>query len=495
MLNLLTVFPYSPGNKQIVFLPMGLSQLIAVMEQQGHLVTNLDMHNKRLPPEAVLGPLGRQRVDVCLLSGFATQVYPMREIVALVRAKSPHTRVVLGGVGVSDFPEEMLAYTGADVVVSGEAEEVIQPLLSCLEAGVPPVAVPSLTYRDDRGRVVKNPMAPPPADLDALPMPAHHHFDVDFIARHGYHGGRRSLPMITSRGCPFRCTFCIQSVKGNMPLLTEIHGEVQGHKSQYTRMRYRDPARVMAEARHLKERYQVDLISFSDEEVLASNRHLAAVCNVMGELGLSYIASGRADLMTREKAQWLKESGCQTFYFGVESASQKILDSVNKNAKVEKISEGIRAAQAVGLNFYSNFIIGLPAETPETVQESLRFCKEHRLEYAATYYTMFPNSLLMHQNRHRIGDWEAYLKKLSDGTFAWEILTNLTTMSDGQLRYWHGRGWSETAAHRLVGAWGGVAEWLLQGMLHVAFRVLKAIPMGGRMWIRNLWYYRPRREK
>jgi hypothetical protein len=140
-------------------------------------------------------------------------------------------------VGVSDIPEIALNYTRADLVSNGEAENVLPPLLKALEERRPCEDLPGFVYR--RGEdIIKQARAAAPNDLDALPYPAYHLFDVDYISTRSYNGrGSRSLHLMTSRGCPFKCNFCINSVLNDRALLEEIHGQVQEDASKSQRVR------------------------------------------------------------------------------------------------------------------------------------------------------------------------------------------------------------------------------------------------------------------
>src|SRR5262249_54516268 len=134
MLNILAVHPPYPGAPEIKYVPLGFGYVLALAKRE-HRVTLLDLLNDGAGWADVERALERGDYDGCLMGGFAMQVWAMREVVRLVRAKSPRTKVIIGGVGVSDIPRIALEYTGADAVAMGECELVLPQLFRSIEAG------------------------------------------------------------------------------------------------------------------------------------------------------------------------------------------------------------------------------------------------------------------------------------------------------------------------------------------------------------------------
>src|SRR5262245_52025530 len=136
MLNILAVNPPYPGAPEIRYLPLGLGYVLSIA-RKGHTLRLLDMLNGAAAWKDLDRALAGGEYDVCLMGGFAMQVWAMREVARRVRALSPRTKVVVGGVGTSDIPEIVLDYSGADAVALGEAETAIEPMLASIEAGAP----------------------------------------------------------------------------------------------------------------------------------------------------------------------------------------------------------------------------------------------------------------------------------------------------------------------------------------------------------------------
>lgn len=454
-MKILVVHPPYTAKREIVYLPLGLGFVTAVAEQSGHEVTVLDMHNLRIPFKALERKLAKKDYDVCFMGGFALQVESMAEVTQLVKGVSPECQVVLGGVGVSDIPEIILRYTKADAVSIGEAEGVLPVMLESIEEGYPFEDTPGFVYRR-RDQIIKNPKAAVPDRLDDLPYPAYHLFDVEYISRFSYNGrGARSIHLMTSRGCPFKCNFCINSILNNKSLLRQIHGEIE--EDRFGSQRFRSVESLVKEIQFLRSCYGINDFHFADEEFITHRRRLEEVCRALEPLGITWSTSGRADWATEDKLARMKRAGCTYVIFGVETGSQRLLDLMDKNAKRTSMSMGLRAARTVGVDFIANFMIGHPGETEETVGETVDFCKEHGLIHLPSYVTLFPNSKMFHDFAKNISDWNSYFKNLARIDYTRDLFLNLTKMSRKKLmalRNWSiAETFSSVVAPSLKGFW------------------------------------------
>jgi radical SAM superfamily enzyme YgiQ (UPF0313 family) len=414
-------------------MPLGLAMVSAVAEREGHEVRVLDLLNRSLPYSALDEALSETHYPLVMAGGFAMQVHSMREIIRRVRQHSPGTKVLLGGVGVSDIAEIALDYTGADAVCTQEAEAVLPDILRSVEEGRSFENCLGIVYRDG-DKNVRRPGGPVPEDLDALPYPAHHLFDIDGIAPKSFNGwgAVKSMHLITSRGCPFRCTFCINSLLNDKDYREQSYGSsTLGSKKP---QRFRSPESVRKEINFLRDRYGITDFHFADEEFVTHKEHLFGICAALKEANVTWSTSARADWASEEKLAAMKGSGCRYVLFGIESGSQTILDSMEKKAKVARAAEGIVNCYKVGLRFWPNMMIGYPGETKETILETVSFCKEMKIPFEASFVTMFPNSKMFHDNKHRVKDWDAYFTKLSSMEFSNTVLMNLTDIPDEELK-------------------------------------------------------------
>jgi radical SAM superfamily enzyme YgiQ (UPF0313 family) len=287
--------------------------------------------------------------------------------------------VVLGGAHPTALPEEALQH--ADAVVRGEAEVTLPRLLEsgALEGIVEPE---------------------PPQDLDALPMPRRDLLDLERYARGGDEiAGHafRSLGVITSRGCPFHCTFCVNSKR---EVCLRFHG----------------PERVAAELQELVDRYAIESVAFYDELIASDPVRFRGICQLMIERGLNRLrweCQMHPTSVTPKLLRLMKEAGCLQVAVGFESGSQRVLDAIGKGTTVERNLEAARRIREAGLKVRGCFILGVPGETPEDIRLTERFIDQAPIDFAGIHFlTPMPGTVLFDENADRIRDagigWDTF---------------------------------------------------------------------------------------
>ena len=250
------------------------------------------------------------------------------------------------------------------------------------------------------------------SDLDSLPIPDYDGFeydqmlskaDFDLSSNHG-------IVVSFSRSCPFNCTFCF-------------------HPSG-TKYRKRSIHSVLNEIDYLVNRYHVKSVYVSDELFALRKEELNTFCAAMAERKIKYTVSLRVDAVNIDMLSLLKNSGCQLVLFGLESASNTILKSMNKHITIEQIDHALQLCHKIGLPASGNFIFGDEAETVETYQETLRWWKSHP-QYHILLGTIivFPGSELYKNavKRGLITNQAEYIKSGCPRI-------NITQMSDSEFR-------------------------------------------------------------
>ena len=327
--------------------PLGLLYVAAYLEKHGVSVRVLD-------------PLSQGREDYFSRSPYTgitcmtNQFQKAKQIARKVKKENPETVTVFGGVHPSVATEEAVADPNIDVVIVGEGETA---MLRILKERIRKGIVHGETVRD----------------LDQVPFPARHLVNMDwYLRRDGTVVSEwlRATSMLTSRGCPFNCYFCINSKR-------EMFGRT---------VRYHSPEYVEKEVEELVSKYGVEGIYFADDHFTSNKERLKEICARIKRFGLKWNCMTRVDALNRQTLEVMKDSGCVSIGFGVESGSQRVLNALNKNAKVEDAIKGFDLCHEVGVKTWASIIIGNPEETKEDIELTDRLLERIKPDSVAIYY-------------------------------------------------------------------------------------------------------------
>jgi radical SAM superfamily enzyme YgiQ (UPF0313 family) len=262
------------------------------------------------------------------------------------KERYPEKTVILGGVGPAAVEEKVLErFPWIDIVVKGEAERTFPELLEALAGGKRPEGIPGVFYREN-GHIVRNRDRDRITDLDSIPLPAFDRVDLSKYAGYG---------LVTSRGCPYLCTFC-----GVAP----IWGHTAYHRGNES---------ILEEMRLLRDRAGVELFLFQDEFFVSGKERVMSFCRALEKsgMGVKWKAFGRVNLTDVEMMEAMASSGCVELRFGIESASERILDLTKKAFSVERVLEVLPEAIAIFPRVDAFYIWGFPFETMEEFNETL----------------------------------------------------------------------------------------------------------------------------
>ncbi|MGQ9561223.1 MAG: B12-binding domain-containing radical SAM protein [Candidatus Oleimicrobiaceae bacterium] len=336
------------------------------------------------------GAIDWQEVATADLVGVSTVTSTAPRAYALAdRVRRLGIPVVLGGPHVTYLPAEAVAH--ADYVMLGEAESSFPLLLEAVAGQRDVNQVPKLVYLKE-GKLERTTVPAPPVVLDEIPFP-------DFSLVRGSErrvGGRRIIPVQTSRGCPYNCSFC--SVTGMF-----------GRK-----YRFRSTANVLAELR----RYDrpENFVFFYDDNFAADPRHTRQLLEAMIAEGfkLRWSTQVRADVTKDEElVRLMRRAGCHTVFVGFETVNPASLKATKKHQSVAEMEQAARIFRRHRINVHGMFILGLDQDTFASVKETVRFAKKHRLASAQfLILTPLPGSQcyeeLRAQGRIAFDDWSLY---------------------------------------------------------------------------------------
>ncbi|RLE55227.1 MAG: B12-binding domain-containing radical SAM protein [Thermoprotei archaeon] len=369
--------------------PLGLAYLAAVARDLGLKVRILDMNVEKLSIDDAVEIISRE--DPLILGvTCTTPSYPRAiSLIKYVKRVKPNTVTIMGGPHVTfTHLEVMEEVPEVDVIVRGEGEITFKELCTHYFFGeIPLREIRGITFRI-RGEVFVNPDREPITDLDKLPFPA---WDLLDLAKYGV-AGEVAVPILTSRGCPYSCVFCSSS---------KLFGK---------KYRARSPKNVVDEVEYLYRRFGIRQFGIIDDIFTLDRRRAKRIAEEIIERGLevTWACSSRVDTVDHETLVKLREAGCATIYFGVESGCQEIVDWYGKGIRLEKVPEVLKMCKDLGFITVTSFILGAPYDNWYTIGKTIEFAKKLNPDYAQfTLLTPYPGTYLWEfaRKNNLIVDW------------------------------------------------------------------------------------------
>jgi anaerobic magnesium-protoporphyrin IX monomethyl ester cyclase len=335
------------------YLPIGLAYLAAVLEAKENEVLVLDCLASDIDHEKLKEKLASFKPNLIGISSMTPMVPSTMLAAKMAKEACPNATVVLGGPHATFMDKEILTQEkSVDVVVRGEGEQTLLELTQRIINQVGFNTVDGITYRH-QGQILQNPNRPYIQNLDKLPFPAYKQFPLSKYRLFG----KLFFPVISSRGCPFQCSFCTSS---------RILGK------QY---RARSPKNIGDELEMLKNEYHADSFTFYDDTLTLEKNRIYAICDEINnrKINIPWDCQTRVDQISPEILEKMKATNCQQVFFGAESGCQTILDAVNKRTTIEKNEAAIKMAKKAGLFVAISLIIGYPGETSEMRKQTFDF--------------------------------------------------------------------------------------------------------------------------
>lgn len=318
--------------------------------------------------EALIDGINKYDPDVLAVTT-NTSTYPL--CVQLAQATNARFKFVGGPYSSYRLEEGLEDFTA---VFIGDAEVGMREFLS----GRPLEEVSGIAYRSIDGRMKQN-ASSPLLPLDDLPFPDHSAMQIGLYQASPHRETETPFAtMMTTRGCGFKCTFCLSAVGGM-------------NNGKY---RERSVKNVMDEIEILTSQFGVKSIQFWDDTWTMRKERTKEMCEEIRRFNITYVINTRTDKMDDEIATWLVNSGCRGVFFGVESGDQEMLDSnIKKGVRNEQVREAIAACKKVDLQSTASFIFGSIDDTRETIKESIDFSLELDADFVLfNIYTAHPGT-------------------------------------------------------------------------------------------------------
>ena len=386
----------------MVTTPMGLAYLGASLRERGYEAAGLDaLAEDPYQVELIAEHVGRnglsyseimRRVEqakpdlVGISCIFSNQWPAVKELTQRIKALDRDILVASGGTHPSFLAERCLRESQLDFILLGEADQSFPEVLDRIQHGRPLSDQDGIAYRED-GEIRVNPKQKWIQDIDRLPFPAHDLFPPETYFRialpMGYNlRSNRALPIVTSRGCPCRCTFC-----------SSTHHWGKAYRA-------RSPENVLAEMEWLVSSFGVQELKFQDDNLTADRKRAKAIFQGMTRFNprLHWNTPNGIAVWTLddELMGLMRKSGCYEITLAIESGDQEVLTKlIRKPLKLEKVEEVNRLARKHGISRIGYFIIGFPGETRAQIERTVQFNRKLKLDgHGIFIYNPLPGSEL-----------------------------------------------------------------------------------------------------
>lgn len=372
--------------------PIGIGYVASALEQYGIEVRIIDANAESLSNIDVLKKLNTWSTRMVGISSTSVNINRALKLAQEIKKSFPECQIVFGGVHPTVKPDEVLSEPSVDFVFRGEAEKHLPHLVR----GEACSNIPNLSYRKNN-KIIHNEFVFNTDDLDLLPMPAYHLMKVQLYRPSlGNYQRLPGMGIISSRGCPGKCTFCYVGVNGR-------------------RVRYRSPSNVIKEIVHLQDNYGIKEISFYDDNFTTSKKRVLEFCNLLlsDKIDLTWTCASRVDTVNEDILRLMKRSGCHQISYGIESGDEQILKNIRKNISLNKAKETIALTKKCGIEAKIYLMIGNPGETEETLDKTLKFALESQASgFIISIATPFPGTELYswaRENKYlKTENWEEY---------------------------------------------------------------------------------------
>lgn len=382
--------------------PLGILYLAAAIEQANCEVEVVDLrmtenYLAKLPEANVYGISAR------------TPDYKTAVVLAKRIKEEFGKPVILGGVHGTAVPDEIDSVFNS--IILGEGELAILDYLNDLRSGET-----KRLYQRERID-----------DLDTIPFPARHLLPYEgIVSEQLIEIGKPATSFITSRGCSFSCSFCAVSVMWGR--------KVKFHSIQ----------RIVSEIKEVMKAYNIRHLKFQDDTFTLSQKRTLELCKALEPLEIEWMANARVDTVNLEIMQAMKKAGCEWIEFGIESASQKALDILNKRTTIEQAERAVKEAKMAGLKVKELFMIGLPGEGKDISDLDIAFMKKTKPEAAimATFVPLPGCPIFNNPEKYGIEiltrDYDEYLTNLGlkEGESGKGFIYTHLTMSREEM-IWH----------------------------------------------------------
>ncbi len=355
--------------------PLGLAYVAAALEENDIPVEIIDCNGMGITWEDLPGKVRRVSPDIVGTAGMTPMISGAVKTVNLVKEVDPSIKTVMGGIHATFTYEDLLKENSPiDIVVRGEGEETMVELVRCLERNGDLKNVKGIAYR--KGDTVVATEKRPPVDVNTLPLPAYHLLPME---KYHFEFLGEFTTVLTSRGCPFSCTFCSECDFWGRP------------------WRPRNPESVGEEMEIVNKKYKREAVWFGDDCFNVDYNHIKGICEQIQErdLDVQWFYQGRADFLVKYKGllPLMRKTGNIMTQIGVEASTDEGLAQLNKNVTTGQVREAVRLMKKNDIISQGLIIIGTRDDTVDTILHKIKYMKSLKVDFPIfTMFTLFPGS-------------------------------------------------------------------------------------------------------
>lgn len=353
-------------------IPVGLAYISSVLKKDGYEIKWLNLnHYDGTVDDVIKKTLSREKYDFVLTGGLSVFYPIIKSCVDAVRKHAPDTQIITGGGAISSQPELIFKALRPDYLVIGEGEQTILELFKCLENNGDMDGVNGIGYYGAEGELILTKAREAIRDLDSLPYPDYEGFGIDtYLDRmvssnnapyYDLFDYPRAYPLISSRSCPYSCTFCFHPI-----------GKIY---------RQRSIQNIIEEINFAINRYKINIINIYDELFSYNEERVYEFCKQIKQLSktvpweIKWNCQIRVDKLDEDLLTTMKDSGCYILSLGLESYSPAVLKSMQKKITPQQIDQTLQLTHRLNITVQGNFIFSDAVETTETAYETLNYWK------------------------------------------------------------------------------------------------------------------------
>ncbi len=360
--------------------PLGVTYVAAAFEAAGAKVRIFDYIVSGYTPDKLRAQIDAFQPDLLGATSVTLNFPDAAEIVCTAKRHRPSLITLMGGPHVSFAAERTLKdYAGIDLIIVGEGEATIAELMAEQFNSEKWEKIKGLVFRRD-GQIIVTGQRPFIEDLDTIPLPARHLLPMSRYQALGY-----PVSIITSRGCPYSCIFCL------------------GRRMVGNRVRLRNPFHVVDEIEEILA-YGIDRINVADDLFVSSRGKVKEVCDEILRRGLRFgwSAFARVNTVDLETLKLMRKAGCDSISFGVETGNPEMLKRIRKGITLDQVRHAVSLCREAGIIAHTSFIVGLPGETKETLRETGEFAASLGSLYGYHFLAPFPGTTV----REEVGNYD-----------------------------------------------------------------------------------------